>query len=264
MKNKIVISLGAGVQSSTMALMAAKGEITPMPDFAIFADTQAEPQSVYKWLEWLENELPFPVHRVSYGNLAEKSLKIHQSKKTDLTYLQHDIPAFTLNAGGKKGISWRQCTSRYKIVPIQQFLQKFKKEGIIQWLGISKDEAHRQKDSRKTWIENQYPLIELGLTRGDCLQWMEKNNYPTPPRSACIFCPYHSDKEWNALKQNEPEEFQKAVEYELSLQESVKNQTSLKSMLYLHQSCKPLDKVQFRHQDQPSMFGNECEGHCGV
>lgn len=36
-----VISLGAGVQSSTMALMAANGEITPMPKCAIFADTQA-------------------------------------------------------------------------------------------------------------------------------------------------------------------------------------------------------------------------------
>jgi len=46
-----VLSLGAGVQSSTMALMAAKGEITPMPDCAIFADTQAEPQSVYdSWI----------------------------------------------------------------------------------------------------------------------------------------------------------------------------------------------------------------------
>jgi hypothetical protein len=38
-----VISLGAGVQSTTMALMAAHGEITPMPDCAIFADTGAEP-----------------------------------------------------------------------------------------------------------------------------------------------------------------------------------------------------------------------------
>src|SRR5688572_3380034 len=35
-----IISLGAGVQSSTMALMAAHGEIQPMPDAAIFADTQ--------------------------------------------------------------------------------------------------------------------------------------------------------------------------------------------------------------------------------
>lgn len=51
-KKKVVISLGAGVQSSTMALMAGKGELTPMPDFAVFADTQAEPADVYKWLDW--------------------------------------------------------------------------------------------------------------------------------------------------------------------------------------------------------------------
>jgi hypothetical protein len=47
------LSLGAGVQSSTLALMAAHGEITPMPVAAIFADTQAEPASVYRWLDWL-------------------------------------------------------------------------------------------------------------------------------------------------------------------------------------------------------------------
>ena len=43
-----VISLGAGVQSTTMALMAAQGEIGPMPDCAIFADTQGEPRKVYE------------------------------------------------------------------------------------------------------------------------------------------------------------------------------------------------------------------------
>jgi len=33
------LSLGAGVQSTTLALMAAHGEVGPMPDCAIFADT---------------------------------------------------------------------------------------------------------------------------------------------------------------------------------------------------------------------------------
>ena len=66
-----VISLGAGVQSSVMALMAAHGEITPMPDCAIFADTQAEPTRVYEWLSWLETQLPFPVHKVTKGSLRE-------------------------------------------------------------------------------------------------------------------------------------------------------------------------------------------------
>lgn len=55
-----MISLGAGVQSSTMALMAELGEITPRPNAAIFADTQAEPASVYRWLDWLEKQLSFP------------------------------------------------------------------------------------------------------------------------------------------------------------------------------------------------------------
>ena len=66
---KHFISLGAGVQSSAMAFMAAHGEITPMPEAAIFADTQAEPQSVYDWLDWLEKQLPFPVYRVTKGDL---------------------------------------------------------------------------------------------------------------------------------------------------------------------------------------------------
>lgn len=48
-----IISLGAGVQSTTLALMAAGGGLTPMPDCAIFADTGEEPSAVYRHLDWL-------------------------------------------------------------------------------------------------------------------------------------------------------------------------------------------------------------------
>ena len=70
-----VISLGAGVQSTTMVLMAAHGELTPMPRAAIFADTGAEPRAVYEHLDWLRspNVLPFPVHVVQFGNLRADS-----------------------------------------------------------------------------------------------------------------------------------------------------------------------------------------------
>ena len=44
-----VISLGAGVQSSTMALMASRGELLGIQvDFAIFADTRDEPEEFEK------------------------------------------------------------------------------------------------------------------------------------------------------------------------------------------------------------------------
>jgi len=40
-----VLSLGAEVQSTTLALMAAHGIVGPMPDCAIFADTDWEPKA---------------------------------------------------------------------------------------------------------------------------------------------------------------------------------------------------------------------------
>jgi hypothetical protein len=260
MKN--VLSLGAGVQSSALALMAAKGEISPMPDFAVFADTQAEPESVYKWLDWLEAQLPFPVYRVTKANLGEEAIKVRTAKKGN-TYLSNYIPAFVLKNSVASPVM-RQCTSDFKIAPIQKFLKPYKKEGVTMWLGISTDEAHRQKDSKLGWINNYYPLIENRISRSDCLRWMEKNNYPTPPRSACVFCPYKSDVEWNLLKTTEPKEFQKAVDFDYALREAQRNQQSMKNVPYIHRSLKPLDKVQFRHEKQASLFGNDCSGMCGT
>ena len=56
-----ILSLGAGVQSSTLALMIEKGEV-PMVDAAIFSDTFGEPKAVYEWLEWLKKQLSFPIY----------------------------------------------------------------------------------------------------------------------------------------------------------------------------------------------------------
>src|SRR5258708_5526165 len=96
-----ILSLGAGVQSSTMALMAAHGEITPMPIAAVFADTQAEPPSVYTWLDWLEKQLPFPVHRVTAGDLEAEGKRIRISAK-GRKYPRTNIPYFTLSSTGEK------------------------------------------------------------------------------------------------------------------------------------------------------------------
>ena len=86
----------------------------------------------------------------------------------------------------------RQCTTEFKINPIRKALRKYKP--VIQWIGISLDEAHRMKPSRDDWIENRWPLIDLRMKRHDCLRWMQEKGYPQPPRSACVFCPYMSDR----------------------------------------------------------------------
>ena len=269
-----IISLGAGVQSSTMALMAAKGEITPMPTAAIFADTQDEPDSVYQWLGWLTKQLPFPVITVTAGRLSDDVLRFRTSRKGGV-YTRTNLPFHTLSANGERGmIRTRGCTADYKIRPILKMQKKIagikrgqKTVGLVSWIGISLDEIARMKDSRDAWAENRWPLVELGMKRHDCLRWMEKNGYPKPPRSACIFCPFHGNEEWRNLKENEPAAFERAVAFERAIAESKAKTDNIKSSLWLHRSCQPLDTVDFSTEEergQLNMFNNECEGMCGV
>jgi 3'-phosphoadenosine 5'-phosphosulfate sulfotransferase (PAPS reductase)/FAD synthetase len=272
-----VLNLGAGVQSSCLALMAAKGEITPMPDFAVFADTQAEPQSVYDWLDWLEEQLPFPVYRVTKGDLTEDSLKIHQRKDGSGERVNNLIPAFgVLPDGTKTAAIGRKCTNDYKILPILKnikercgVLRGQKNCTVTQWIGISWDELQRMKTARFEWTQHRWPLIEKQITRRSCLEWMRQNGYPEPPRSACVYCPFHSDTEWRRLRDEEPHEFQRAIEFDKQIREVHKNHNKRLNMeVYLHNSCKPLDEIDFDSDEQKGQmvwdFQAECEGMCGV
>lgn len=269
------LSLGAGVQSSTVALMAECGELTPKPDFAIFSDTQAEPASVYRWLDWLEKQLSFPIYRVSYGDLAEDALELRTSKKSGLVYIRAMIPAFALVNGEGKGIMPRYCTRDYKVYPIRRKLRELLNLKAVPssspvlvtlWMGISFDELTRMRVSDVSWIHHRYPLVDHGMTRRDCIDWMEAHGYPRPPRSACYFCPFHTDKEWVRMRDEEPEEFQKAVLWERKFTAAATQNEVLTATPFLHSSCVPLDQVQFREKDpnQLELFNRECEGMCGV
>lgn len=62
-----ILSLGAGVQSTALALMAERGMIDK-PAAAIFADTMDEPKKVYEHLGRLKGMLSFPVVLVKHGH----------------------------------------------------------------------------------------------------------------------------------------------------------------------------------------------------
>jgi hypothetical protein len=254
-----VISLGAGVQSTTMALMAAHGEITPMPDCAIFADTGWEPKAVYDHLNALREMLPFPVHVVSAGDLRADAMARGNTASRVAA-----VPWYSISPRGKKGMGLRQCTKEYKLRPIQrkvvELLGGRPKSGCELWIGISSDEAYRMKDSRVQYITNRWPLIDRWISRRQCLEWMESRRYPTPPKSSCIGCPYHSDEQWRALT---PEEFADAVEVD----RAIRLQPGFRGEQYMHRSLKPLDQVDLstaEDRGQLNLFLNECEGMCGV
>jgi hypothetical protein len=288
-----VLSLGAGVQSTTMALMAAHGLITPMPDCAIFADTQWEPKAVYEHLRWLmsPNVLPFPVHIVSAGDLRADALR--RSNTTGgrfaavpwhmkiVTPAGTEVPIYgdeddegnyaiigyrTLERDEiKSAMGRRQCTKEYKLRPIQRkgvelLGGKRPKAGARLLIGISTDEAARAKPSQVQYIVNHFPLLDLRMSRNDCLRWLERHDYPKPPKSSCIGCPFHSDTEWRSLTTTE---FADAVEVDTA----IRRQPGFRGEQYMHRSLKPLSEVDLstaEERGQGNLFNNDCEGMCGV
>lgn len=272
-----ILSLGAGVQSTTLALMAAKGEIDPV-DCAIFSDTQSEPKAVYVHLEKLRAALPFPVYIVSKGSLRQELIDASEGRSG----AWGRPPLFLRNADGSKGMTRRQCTQDYKLDVIRRKVRelagvKFRSPGprhviVEQLIGISIDEATRQRESRCRWIENAYPLVNKGITRAECVEKLEGWGWLGVPKSACTFCPYHSDAMWADMKAHDPESFADAVDIDRRLREKGLL-TVLRGQAFLHSSRIPLALIPFQVGGKPErkqrdidfgLFAQECEGMCGV
>lgn len=131
-------------------------------------------------------------------------------------------------------------------------------------MGISTDEIQRVKPSQVKFITNKYPLIDCGFSRMDCIRWMVDHGYPEPPKSSCIGCPYHNDAHWLDMKENDPQSWEEAVEFDRFVRNGL---PKVKGEVYLHRSCKSLDEIEFDKKpayEQLDLFNNECEGMCGI
>ena len=270
-----ILSLGAGVQSSTLALMIEHKQV-PMIDAAIFSDTMSEPKKVYEWLDWLKTKLSFPVYIVNNGSLKENLKKSNKNIYVRGT----TVPMFTRNKKtGKKGILRRACTSTYKIEPVTKQIRSLlgvgykqkvpKNKNVKQLFGISKDEVQRMRISSYHYIDFEYPLIDQNMTRQDCIQWMKDHKYPEPPRSACTFCPYHNNEEWRRVKQNK-EEWDEVVALDKQLRTGLYGTEREEVEYFLHRSAVPLDEADLSDKKDSKQLDllhgmqNECEGMCGV
>jgi len=171
------------------------------PDVAIFADTQQEPEHVYRAVLEdqelsLSNGLDF--RAITWKDLGAPTIKSIYT------------PLFTKNAEGKKGQLLRTCTDRFKIRPIHRELRSMGATKAAMWLGISTDEIRRVKPSPLQWVGMRWPLIESNWSRANCIKYLEDHNIEAV-RSACVFCPYKKPSEYEYLT---PGDIQKAVVYD--------------------------------------------------
>lgn len=259
-----VLSLGAGVQSTTLALMAARGDLE-MPDCAVFADTGWEPEAVYAHLAWLETALPFPVIRVRRKgpDLGELMLEVARGDR-DERGIPALIPYFV-----DGGMIPKQCSKEFKTRPVAAEIRRQlgilpgkrgpKEPTVEMWLGISTDEMQRCKTNEKKYIINRWPLIEARMNRRACIRWMEERQYPRCPRSACIFCSFRSRPEWADMHDNAPADWTRVLDFDVAVRSAHPNGA------YLIAERVPLAEIDFKRPDEHGLnFAGECEGMCGV
>lgn len=212
-----VISYGGGVQSTAMLVLATQGKI-PDVDAALFANVGDDAEH--------PATLSF-VREIAIPWAAERGLPVHelhpQRHGANTTLWQEItkegsrrdlIPVFG-EAGNPMG---RACTADFKIKTLHRWLRAngaTKNNPAFVQLGISTDEIERAGRGKDATVERrQYPLLDLGLNRTDCMEVIRSAGLPVPPKSSCFFCPFHSELTWAELRRDHPDLFDKAQHLE--------------------------------------------------
>jgi 3'-phosphoadenosine 5'-phosphosulfate sulfotransferase (PAPS reductase)/FAD synthetase len=246
-----LLSLGAGVQSLTVLLLACEARI-PKFDCALFADTGWEPRAVYDQLAKvtrIARQAGIPVQIVSSGNIRRDALDPSSRFVT--------MPLHVRNPDGSKGMARRQCTGEYKIKPLKAAARQMLgyphpirvPAGVYaeQAIGISVDEIHRAKDSDVRYLRNVFPLLDLRMTRADCLTYLAEQGFGDTVKSACVGCPYSGDARLRWIRDTEPEAWADLIDFDRKIRNgsprAIAEGKPLRGQFFVHRSLQPLDQV---------------------
>lgn len=257
-----VLSLGAGVQSTTLMLLAAEGRI-PRFDAALFADVGWEPERVYAHLERLVREVAQPAGipviqvQATTGTKGRVSGNLRADSLNPGAWVR--MPVFVADrTGARAAMVRRQCTEEYKVKPIKAAVRELLgypsprpvPRGVFaeQAIGISRDEFTRAKDANVQYLRNTFPLLDLagpggieGWSRNDCTRYLTARGWGTTPKSSCIGCPFHGNAAWRQMRDHHPDEWADAVAFDHQLRTT--ELRGIKATPYLHRSLLPLDQA---------------------
>ena len=201
-KTRHVLGLSGGKDSAALALYISNEypEIHKRVEY-FFSDTGAELKEAYEFLDKLETYLGKEIIRLSSGRNFDHWLEMH--------------------SGMLPSARQRWCTISMKIKPFEKFVGD---DPVVSYIGIRADENRKGYISTKSNIAAVFPFIENGLVKEDIFRLLEESvgipeYYRWRSRSGCYFCFFQRQNEWLGLKENHPELFGKAKEYEQRIRE---------------------------------------------
>lgn len=198
---------------------------------AIFADTGEEPAAVYKHLDYLRSLDRPPIWVRSAGRPGDDLVKGRNS--TGRRFVS--TPCLTKSPHGKVGMVRRQCTAGYKIAVVDRAV-RYEPLGlkprervpgdttIYQYFGVTADERARADRARRRFEKVKptvpaCPFPDTGWSRKDCTESL-RDKLPHPaPKSACVMCPFRTNRSWLHLKRIDHEGWARAVEIDHALRD---------------------------------------------
>ena len=256
------VSYGGGVQSTALLVLAAQrtidfplflfanvGDDSEHPDTLAYVRDIAIPYGQKHGIEVVE------LQRTMRDGTPETLMDRIDRRKSTIP-----IP-MRMEPSGAPGN--RQCTLDFKVQVIRKHLKRLGATAETPArvaVGFSIDEYQRVKPSRYDEEVFEHPLIDLEMTRQDCMNLIRDADLPVPNRSACYFCPFHTPEEWRTLARKRPDLFAKSVELERKMHE--RGQKLGRGEFWLTRFARPLDQVVDGNQEV--LFEDDhCDvGHC--
>lgn len=193
-----VLGISGGKDSAALAVHM-RDRIPDMNYF--FCDTGDELPETYEYLTLLETYLGKPIVRLNPDRPFSHYLKIYGDY----------LPSPRM----------RWCTAQLKLKPFEDWVaREFAGKTVKSYIAIRADEERDGYISHKPNIEPVYPFKDDGLTKDDMYRILDDAGLGLPEyykwrtRSGCYFCFFQRKAEWVGLKENHPDLFERAKEYE--------------------------------------------------
>ena len=242
-----VIAYGGGVQSTALVVLATQNELNF--DYALFSNVgeQAELPATLKYVR--DTITPWTTEWKGPEVIELSRKRMRGDRKGETRDLYDDlvngpqrsipIPVRMIDTGAP---GTRNCTGEYKIKVVSRWLKSHGAtvdDPATVAIGISTDEyrrANRRVPSVAETIE--YPLLDLGLSRNDCMNIIRDAGLPVPPKSSCYFCPFHRPQHFSEMRRDDPDLFEKAADLETLL--NIRRDSLGKDHVFLTRFGKPI------------------------
>lgn len=262
-KNQVllyVLSYSGGVQSTVMLHMALRGEMSSLIGdgsrlVVLNADPGMENTETYSHVAMMRElceERGVFFKTVDGPNLYLDLLALRDNGATRID----NPPYWTRNRDtGKRGRLRQACTQVYKIAPMDREVRRQLSErygigitskripprSVIKLIGFSADEQHRVSEPGQKYVRFAYPLIDAGLTKQDCLDYLRDIGQPIPPRSVCNACFANDAAYFRAMAKERPADFAQAV----AVDESVRDltQVGVQDEVFVSHTLRPVAEL---------------------